>query len=489
MMRAIEKALYGGTQPVKCARIRKEDVDRLARTLGRALRRDVPGTDEPKNLPLAKQTRERVQTVAARAMAVIKQRYPSTGKADVSKFMEKIHIKTKGWWERRLKELTTPPNYATRAQIVGEALSHYAAWKPELRALAGPLCLGGYKGFWRHFASWLAGTSFTLAFTNYEVPAQDESGRQWDRTFGIGRRLAFFETYLASGKELPSEKIWITQTKDVAVLIPLVVHEMMHDLVHKTFMGQMAALNVGRDVSDVFVEGMAEYLARGVLTEVTSAVGTALGPVDGKAVWDNVMYEDYYKKIITLRDILYSHGQDGDAAIRRAYFFGEIWRLGLLGQRTDSKQAVPMTSPVETDRPIPEPRDVHFAYAKAAIKDPGRLDEIVHYLRGRSNATAEVVGRTDERGSRDYNAKLGLNRAETVKAYLVAKGVETARISVDSTGEDKPIPKGRRETESQWWRKNRSATVTVIDPYNRYPGMTYNAVSRLLQRLLLWWMR
>ena len=54
-----------------------------------------------------------------------------------------------------------------------------------------------------------------------------------------------------------------------------------------------------------------------------------------------------------------------------------------------------------------------------------------------------LTGRTDPRGSETYNEKLGLERAERVKRYLVANGVDGARIETHSLGKTdaSPAPK------------------------------------------------
>ena len=54
-------------------------------------------------------------------------------------------------------------------------------------------------------------------------------------------------------------------------------------------------------------------------------------------------------------------------------------------------------------------------------------------LRGK---TIKLIGHTDPRGSVGYNDKLGLERAEKVKTYLVAHGVEVSRVQTDTVGED-----------------------------------------------------
>jgi outer membrane protein OmpA-like peptidoglycan-associated protein len=54
-------------------------------------------------------------------------------------------------------------------------------------------------------------------------------------------------------------------------------------------------------------------------------------------------------------------------------------------------------------------------------------------LKGKS---IRLIGHTDPRGTAEYNDKLGLERAERVKQYLIKHGVEGSRVSVESAGED-----------------------------------------------------
>lgn len=51
----------------------------------------------------------------------------------------------------------------------------------------------------------------------------------------------------------------------------------------------------------------------------------------------------------------------------------------------------------------------------------------------------QIQGHTDNRGKKAMNEKLSLARAESVKGWLVAKGIETARITTKGFGPDKPI--------------------------------------------------
>ena len=60
----------------------------------------------------------------------------------------------------------------------------------------------------------------------------------------------------------------------------------------------------------------------------------------------------------------------------------------------------------------------------------------------------EIRGYTDATGSRSYNMRLSQRRAESVKNWLVEKGIDASRITAIGYGPDNPIdsndtPEGR----------------------------------------------
>jgi flagellar motor protein MotB len=70
-----------------------------------------------------------------------------------------------------------------------------------------------------------------------------------------------------------------------------------------------------------------------------------------------------------------------------------------------------------------------------------------------SASKVELVGHSDPMGSRRYNAKLSLRRAEEVARYLAKRGVPDERISVRAAGIDDVVPK----------RKARRVDIKLID--------------------------
>jgi outer membrane protein OmpA-like peptidoglycan-associated protein len=93
------------------------------------------------------------------------------------------------------------------------------------------------------------------------------------------------------------------------------------------------------------------------------------------------------------------------------------------------------------------PAPIHFIlYFKTdstELTDESRklLEEILATTLTRKSTDVSVVGHTDRLGTRDYNFKLGLERAGLVKQILVAQGIDPEYIDVTSHGEDNPLVK------------------------------------------------
>lgn len=70
----------------------------------------------------------------------------------------------------------------------------------------------------------------------------------------------------------------------------------------------------------------------------------------------------------------------------------------------------------------------------------------------RNNEYIRLEGHTDERGTREYNMALGERRANSVRDYMVANGISSARIETISYGEERPVAYGSGEAN---WAANR----------------------------------
>ena len=86
------------------------------------------------------------------------------------------------------------------------------------------------------------------------------------------------------------------------------------------------------------------------------------------------------------------------------------------------------------------------------------LDKQARWLQQYGRYTVTIQGNADERGTREYNFALGARRAETVKQYLVARGVSAARMHTISFGKERPVATCN---DISCWSQNRRA-VTVL---------------------------
>ena len=75
-----------------------------------------------------------------------------------------------------------------------------------------------------------------------------------------------------------------------------------------------------------------------------------------------------------------------------------------------------------------------------------------------ASLTVNVEGHADERGTREYNLALGERRANAVKNYLIALGVDASRIEVISYGKERPAVPGSDEAS---WSQNRRGVTKV----------------------------
>lgn len=64
----------------------------------------------------------------------------------------------------------------------------------------------------------------------------------------------------------------------------------------------------------------------------------------------------------------------------------------------------------------------------------------------KNNASVQIEGHCDSRGSIEYNLSLGERRAQAVKSYMTTLGVPAAKLSIISYGKEKPLVSGDSES-------------------------------------------
>ena len=87
------------------------------------------------------------------------------------------------------------------------------------------------------------------------------------------------------------------------------------------------------------------------------------------------------------------------------------------------------------------------------------LEKQAQWLQSYSQYTFTVEGHADERGTREYNIALGARRAQTVRDYLISRGIPAQRMRTISYGKERPVAVCN---DISCWSQNRRV-VTVLN--------------------------
>ena len=87
------------------------------------------------------------------------------------------------------------------------------------------------------------------------------------------------------------------------------------------------------------------------------------------------------------------------------------------------------------------------------------LDKQAEWLQRYNRYAFTIEGHADERGTREYNIALGARRAQTVRDYLISRGVQGNRMRTISYGKERPVAVCN---DISCWSQNRRA-VTVLN--------------------------
>jgi peptidoglycan-associated lipoprotein len=152
------------------------------------------------------------------------------------------------------------------------------------------------------------------------------------------------------------------------------------------------------------------------------------------------------------------------------------WAIGTNGKRRETASAkftcappppppTPVPTPVPTPMPPPPPppppveemvtitqkggylEDIFFDYDRFVIKPEyhDRLQRGAEWIKNHPDTQVTIEGHCDQRGSIKYNQILGEKRARVTRDYMVKLGVDPARMTVTSVGEEKPFAAGTTE--------------------------------------------
>ncbi len=102
--------------------------------------------------------------------------------------------------------------------------------------------------------------------------------------------------------------------------------------------------------------------------------------------------------------------------------------------------------------------DALFDFDKSVVRPDGKkaIDEALAKLGGVDLEMVIATGHTDSVGTEAYNQKLSERRAAAVKAYLVSKGIPSAKVTTIGKGETQPVATNKTKEGRQ---KNRRVDI------------------------------
>jgi photosystem I P700 chlorophyll a apoprotein A2 len=212
----------------------------------------------------------------------------------------------------------------------------------------------------------------------------------------------------------------------------------------------------------VFCFGPPHLLSR---SRAGSGVSTAFQ--SGRSAEDPVIPADAQEKAILALKALGADRGAKAISFKAAGILGVSKEIGF-----DSKQVQKTLKDLEaketkTTIQIDLPGDILFDFDKWDIRGDaeGTLKKVGEIIKAYHSPNVLITGHSDSKGQEDYNQKLSLKRAESVKDWLVKNsGVDAGIMRTEGLGEAKPVapntnPDGSDNPEGR--QKNRRVEILI----------------------------
>jgi outer membrane protein OmpA-like peptidoglycan-associated protein len=145
---------------------------------------------------------------------------------------------------------------------------------------------------------------------------------------------------------------------------------------------------------------------------------------------------------------------------------GNLWSKRMEDKRIAMEQAtrgtgIDVARTQDNQLKVNVPADVSFDVNRSNVKPEMRpvLDQFAQGLD--PNMRVRIVGHTDNTGSDAVNNPLSIDRAQSVRDYLAARGVASSRIETSGRGEHEPIADNSSEAGRA---KNRRVEIFLREP-------------------------
>jgi peptidoglycan-associated lipoprotein len=147
----------------------------------------------------------------------------------------------------------------------------------------------------------------------------------------------------------------------------------------------------------------------------------------------------------------------------RAFILGTVIAVGVAGCQPKTQNPAQLGNQVapgsQRDFQVNVGDRIYFQEDQSTLTPEAQetLRRQATWLRQYPQVTTQVEGHADERGTREYNIALSARRATAAREYLVAQGVEPARVSTIAYGKERPV--AMCDAESCWSQNRRAVTV------------------------------
>ncbi len=147
---------------------------------------------------------------------------------------------------------------------------------------------------------------------------------------------------------------------------------------------------------------------------------------------------------------------------------GNLWSKRMEDRKQEMERATKGTG-VEVSRTADNqlklhiPNDISFDFNSYAIKPELRavLDPFASTLRSDPQTLLLIVGHTDSTGSDAVNNPLSVERADSVRDYLVARGVTLKQVETAGRGEREPVADNATDAGRA---RNRRVEILLREP-------------------------
>ena len=147
---------------------------------------------------------------------------------------------------------------------------------------------------------------------------------------------------------------------------------------------------------------------------------------------------------------------------------GNLWSKRQEDRRAAMEQAtrgtgVEVTRTADNQLKINVPSDISFDTNSYLIKPElrGVLDPFASSLSGDPSTIVSIVGHTDSTGTPAINNPLSVERAQSVRDYLVARGIPPTRIETSGRGDREPLADNATESGRA---RNRRVEIFLREP-------------------------